>query len=150
MIHTIERDEDDIKALLEAEIEFWHKVENHIMPEVDGSASCKESLSKKYPGGNKEVIALPSESINLLNRLDQLKESEKSIKDQIAEIQNKFCSMLGDYEVGTVGDDENARTVKWQTVAGRITLDTKRLKKEQPDIFAEYSKQGKASRRFSA
>lgn len=149
VMHTIERDEEDIKALLKAEVDFWHKVENHIMPEVDGSTSCKEALSRKYPGGNKETIVLPSDSVKLLNRLDELKESEKSIKGQIAEIQNKFCSMLGDYEIGTVGDDEDARTVKWQTVAGRVTVDTKRLKKEQPDIFAKYSKQGKPTRRFS-
>lgn len=149
VIHTVERDEEDIKLLLKAEINFWHLVENHIMPEVDGSASCKEALARKYQGGNDEVLQLPVESMALAKKLDRLKESEKSIKEQIAEIQNKFCAMLGDYELGTIGDGDDLRKVKWQTVAGRVTIDSKRLRADHPDIFEAYSKQGKPTRRFS-
>ena len=149
VIHTVERDEEDIKLLLKAEINFWHLVENHIMPEVDGSASCKEALARKYQGGNEEVLQLPAESMVLAEKLDRLKESEKSIKEQIAEIQNKFCAMLGDYELGTIEDGDDLRKVKWQTVAGRVTIDSKRLKADHPDIFKAYSKQGKPTRRFS-
>jgi predicted phage-related endonuclease len=40
-------------------------------------------------------------------------------------------------------------TVTWKSTKPRITIDSKRLKKEKPEIWESYSKTGKASRRFS-
>ena len=46
--------------------------------------------------------------------------------------------MLGDAEVGIIGEDK----VTWKIQAGRVTVDSKRLKAEQPAIYESYSKIG--------
>ena len=146
----VERDEEDIAVLEAAEVNFWEKVEKGIMPELDGSDSCTEALREHFKGGMTEPIVLPKESIELLERFDQLKELKSSIEAESKEIQNKLCAMLGDNEVGFAGEGEDARKVTWKTVAGRTSIDTKRLKAELPDVFAKYSKKSADSRRFTA
>ena len=53
-------------------------------------------------------------------------------------------SMLGDAEVGIIGEDK----VTWKIQAGRVTVDSKRLKAEQPAIYESYSKIGNPIRVF--
>ena len=145
----VERDEEGIKALADAEVEFWEKVQKGIMPEMDGSKSCTEALKGRYKGGITEPIILPQKSAKLVKRLDELATLKEEIDTEAQEIKNKLCAMLGDNEIGFTGEGDGARKVSWKTVNGRITLDNKRLKKEMPDVFAKYSKQGTATRRFS-
>ena len=138
----IERNEDDIKALLEAEAEFWRKVEAKEMPDVDGSESCTQALAEKFTGGG-PAITLPSEADKIFTALDSLKESAKSIKSQIDEQENKLRVMLGDAEIGTTAE---GRKVTWKTQAGRTTIDSKKLKAERPDVWEQYSKVGNPMR----
>ena len=147
---VVERNDDDIAALEQAEIAFWDKVQRHIMPEVDGSESSTDSLKKMYKGGNNEPIVLPQESMDLLKRLDELKALKSDIDSQTKDIQNKLCAMLGDNEIGIIGEGDNERKVTWKTVNGRVTIDSKKLKKDLPDVFEKYSKKSADSRRFSA
>jgi putative phage-type endonuclease len=145
----IDRDEDDIAALMEAEIKFWEKVQRQIPPEVDGSDSCTKALQERFSGGQIEPVTLPKEAIALLDRYDELKELEADIKAQKQDIQNHICELLGNNEIGLVGEGENARKVTWKTVAGRTTIDAKKLKAEMPDVFEKYAKKSADSRRFS-
>ena len=147
---VVERNDDDIAALEQAEIAFWDKVQRHIMPEVDGSESSTDSLKKMYKGGNVEPIVLPQESMDLLKRLDELKALKSDIDSQTKDIQNKLCAMLGDNEIGVIGEGDNERKITWKTVNGRVTIDSKKLKKDLPDVFEKYSKKSADSRRFSA
>ena len=147
---VVERNDDDIAALEQAEIAFWDKVQRHIMPEVDGSESSTDSLKKMYKGGQAEPVMLPQESMDLLKRLDELKALKADIDSQTKDIQNKLCAMLGDNEIGIIGEGDNERKVTWKTVNGRVTIDSKKLKKDLPDVFEKYSKKSADSRRFSA
>lgn len=146
----IERDEDDIAMLRDAELNFWDKVLNRIPPDVDGSDSCTKALQERFSGGQVEPVTLPKETMDLLTRLDELKALEGDIKTQKQEVQNRICALLGDNEIGWVGEGENARKVTWKTVAGRVTIDSKKLKEDLPEIYAKYSKKSADSRRFSA
>lgn len=146
----IDRDEDDIAALMEAETKFWERVQDRVPPDVDGSESCTKALQKKFTGGQVEPVILPAETMELLSRLDELKELEADVKTQKQDIQNRICAMLGDNEVGIARDADGERKVTWKTVAGRVTIDSKRLKAEMPEVYKAYSKQGAATRRFTA
>lgn len=147
---VVERNDEDIATLEQAEIAFWDKVQRHIMPEVDGSESSTDSLKKMYKGGQAEPVMLPQESMDLLKRLDELKALKSDIDFQTKDIQNKLCAMLGDNEIGIIGEGDNERKVTWKTVNGRVTIDSKKLKKELPDVFEKYSKKSADIRRFSA
>ncbi len=147
---VVERNDEDIAALEQAEVAFWDKVQRHIMPEVDGSESSTDSLKKMYKGGHADPVILPKESLELLKRFDELKALKADLEAQSKEIQNKLCAMLGDNEIGVICEGDNERKVTWKTVNGRTTIDSKKLKNDLPDIFKKYSKKSADSRRFSA
>lgn len=138
----IPRNEDDISALMEAEKEFWRKVEAREMPDVDGSESCTKALSAKFPGGG-AAIALPPEAEEAIRYLDELKKIQKDMEGQIAFHENTLRVILGNAEAGTTAD---GRRVTWKPQAGRVTIDGKRLKTELPEIYKRYAKQGKGYR----
>lgn len=146
----IERNEDDVNALLDAERTFWDSVQRGAMPVLDGSESCTEALRKRYRGGNMEPVRLPAESVGLLRRWDELRALRREAEREAAEIQNKLCAMMGDNEIGLIGDGEDARRVSWKSIPGRVTVDGKRLKSEMPDVYEKYSKRSDGHRRFTA
>lgn len=141
----IPRNEEDIAALYAAEKEFWEKnVRGGEMPDVDGSDSYTDALRKRFPGGDMEAITLPEAAAGIVTRLDELKETEKNVKEGIKKAQNELCEMLGNCEIGYIGE----RKITWKTQAGRTTIDSKKLKAEMPDVYEKYSKQGNPIRVF--
>lgn len=141
----IPRNEEDITALIEAEKAFWEdNVQGGIMPDVDGSKSCSQALAERFPGGVTDSITLPKEADELLAEIDELNEAADRIKDQIESKKNGIKLMLGDHEIAYAGE----RKVTWKTQAGRVTIDTKRLKDEMPYVYKQYSKQGNPIRVF--
>lgn len=140
----IPRNDDDIKALLEAEAEFWRKVETNEMPDVDGSESCTQALAEKFSGGG-PAIELPSVADESLDKIAELEDIKKRIDEQIEAHKNGLRMMMGDAEAGTTA---SGRRVTWKTQAGRTTIDSKRLKAEKPDVWQQYSKVGNPVRVF--
>lgn len=140
----VERNEDDIKALIDAEKDFWDKVKWIEMPAVDGTESCTKALCERFHGGD-PAIDLPKDAEDIFTRIDELTETEASIKAQIEERKNELRALLGDAEAGVTA---GGRRVTWKTQAGRVTIDGKRLQAERPDIYKEYAKQGKPYRVF--
>lgn len=138
----IERNEDDIKALLEAEAEFWRKVEAKEMPEVDGTADCTKALAERFSGGA-PAIALPGPADEILKELDEAEELGTVIKEKIDACKNALRLMLGDAETGTTA---SGRKVSWKMQAGRQTIDSKRLKADLPDVWQQYVKTGNPTR----
>ena len=141
---VVERSEDDIKALLEAEKAFWNLVETNTMPEVDGFKDCTNAISERFSTGGGPAIELPSEAAEILKNIDEFTQAQNNISEQIELERNKLRAMLGDSEVGTVGE----RKVTWKVYAGKVSVDNKRLQAEMPEVYKEYTKQGKPYRVF--
>jgi putative phage-type endonuclease len=142
----IERDNEDIAALLEMEQDFWQHVTDRTPPAIDGTDSCTNAIREKFKGGNAEPVTLPSTAAALIESYDALKQAEKDAKAQRQKVENELCTMLGDNESGYIGE----RLISWKSHAGRITLDTKQLKSDLPDIYEKYAKEGKPYRTFKA
>ena len=138
----IERNQHDIDILIEAEKDFWNKVQFDIMPEVDGSENCKSALNERFEGGCSEPVELDNEAVYILGRIDELETLKNEVVSEIDEKKNKLRLMLGNNEIGLVGD----RKVTWKTQAGRTTIDSKKLKADLPDVFSKYAKTGNESR----
>ena len=147
---VVEYNEQDAAALLEAEKTFWDYVTREVMPPIDGSESTTASLKERYAGGIMEPMELPNTAAPLLRRWDELKELKAGIDEEVKTIQNELCGMLGDYETGLLGEGDTARKVTWKTIPGRVTIDSKRLKAELPEIYEKYSKKAAPYRRFTA
>lgn len=141
----IPRNEEDIEALRQAEINFWIMVENNTMPTVDGSDNAAEALKARFKGGITDILELDGDCEKKLTRLDQLTTMIKELDTEAKTLKNELCSSLGDYEQGRAGK----YIVKWSTVAGRKSIDSKALQKAEPAIYEKYLKAGKPTRRFA-
>lgn len=127
----IERNEDDIKALIAEEKKFWELVKTNTPPPVDGTISCANALKMKYKGDPESETMLPVEAEELINELDKDAEVEKALKESIQLKKNKLMEMLGDFEVGRIGD----RKVTWKVTKGRESISLSRIKKEDKGSY---------------
>ena len=126
----IKRNEEDIQALIKAESEFWDKVQKKEMPPVDWTVSCADALKEKFHD-NGEEMELPDEAGEILKELDKCQDAEKVLKQEIQLQKNKICAILGDFQVGKIGD----RKVLWKSQNGRESIDLKKLKRAADGMF---------------
>ena len=130
----VERDDELIEQLIDIERDFW---ENHVVPsvppELDGSPASTELVKRMYPRATLPTVDLPSQAKDLIADLESVKEEIKLLEERKNEIENKLKSMLGDHEVGRIGDT----VVTWKNVESK-RIDTKRLKQEKPEIYEQY------------
>lgn len=148
--NRIERNEEDIKTLIQAEKEFWDLVTTKTAPPVDGSLSCAHALASRYANSRDEEIMLPTEAAELIARINGDTEIMTQLKNQIELSQNRLKEMLGEVESGRIG----AHRVTWRTMPGRETCSLSKLKKADEGLYEKLKEHGfitagKPSRRFS-
>lgn len=146
----IERNEEDIQTIVEAEEEFWELVQTKTAPPVDGSLSCSQALAARYAGESDTEIMLPEEADELIARIHEDTKIKKKLDEQIDLNQNRLKEMLGNAEVGRVGSFQ----VTWKATSPRETCSLSKVKKAAPEVYqmlkdSGYISIGKASRRFS-
>jgi len=136
-VFEIERDEEEIKALMQAEKEFWTCVENGEPPMVDGSDSTSETISTIYPESHIRTV-------NLLAYEDSLRQYI-ALGKQIKELKNLQDEMANNIKVfmsdADRGETDNFK-VSW-AASVRSTFDVKKFAAENPEI--DLSKYYKAS-----
>lgn len=128
----IERDEELIQMIFEAEKHFWeYNVQQGNPPELDGSSAAEQYLKEKYDKAEKDKeIILPTDYKSLLEQYEKIKSDEKLVKTAKTEIENKIKAELKDAEIGIV----DSFIVSWKNqVQNRV--DTKTLKEKYPDVY---------------
>ncbi|KHD86422.1 hypothetical protein NG54_03240 [Heyndrickxia ginsengihumi] len=133
----IERDEELISMIFDAEKNFW---ENHVLanvpPALDGSSAAERYLKEKYDRAEKDKeIILPSDFKDYLIEYEKIKQNEKLIKVAKTEIENKIKAELKDAEKGLV----DSFIVSWKNQS-RTSVDSKALKTKFPDIYNQVLK----------
>lgn len=141
----IERDEEIIQMLIEAEEEFWNgHVVPRIPPEFDGSEASEKLLRSLYPEAEPDSeTELPNEADKIIEALQQINTEIDDLTELKKSYENKLKGMLGEFERGIASN----HIVTWKTVTTN-RIDTKRLKTERPDIYEQYLKPS-ISRRFT-
>lgn len=140
----VERDQELIDMLIEAEKNFW---ENHVQanepPEIDGSSAAKDFINSKYAIDDGSEIFLGSDVDVTLEALDAVKAEIKALEVAKTKYENDIKLQMKTAEKAVTKGYE----VKYKTqVANRV--DTKRLKQEQPEIYKQYVKSS-TSRKFT-
>ena len=125
---TIERDEDEINALMAAEADFWELVKTDTPPAVDGTAATSEALKTIYAESDDSVCDLTAFSENLRQYI-ALKQQIKELEAMMDEAANKIKEFMGESGSG----DCDGFKVSWKSQA-RSIFDSKRFAKENPDI----------------
>lgn len=133
---TLERDEDEIAALMEAEEHFWRLVETDTPPEADGMEATSEAIKTIYPESKDSSVDLyiyRSELARYLSLTKQIKELE-GFRDEAA---NTVKAFLGDAERGEC----EGFKASWKTQTRR-TFDSKAFMADNPEMdFSGYYKE---------
>ncbi|HHU93672.1 MAG TPA: endonuclease [Alcaligenaceae bacterium] len=145
-IHRIERDEALITKLIELEAKFWHYVQTDTPPPADGSDSAAKALQTLYPqddsteldySQDSQMSALFGDLVAVRHQTDQLKQREEQLKQQIQAVMGEASKAL--FETGSA---------TWKRSKDSITLDTKRLLADHPELLQQYQLTRAGSRRF--
>jgi putative phage-type endonuclease len=139
--YEINRNEEEIQALVEAEQDFWNCVESGKAPEVDASESTKDTLNLRWQSQDKECI-LGHEAEDSVKELLSIKKRIKALKELQTAYENVIKSEMEEAEYAEV---ENA-TIKWKTSKSE-SFDKTTFKKENPELYKKYLKET-TSRKF--
>ena len=132
--HKIERDEEMIGKIITMEKYFW---ETHVVggvePVPDGSEATTNYFNTKFSNSNGETIELPDEALSICDEYEKISRQLKELETARNAAANQLKSYLKEAEAGIIGE----RKITWKSVS-KSTVDAKRLKAEQPDIYASY------------
>lgn len=129
-IFTIERDEDEIKALMDAEAEFWYGfVMTQTPPEADGSGPTTEAIKQVFPAAEEGEEADLSAAEDFIRNYLDLGEQIKAIEQERERQANLIKAALGSAELGMTARYK----VSWKN-SSRNSFNTKLFQKENPDI----------------
>lgn len=144
MWHFIKRDDEMIDMLIRLEQNFWEHVQSNTPPPIDGSEASSLLLNKLYPNCKPDSkVILPDEALDLIMEYEEYQEKEKHASEQKEKACNKLKAMLGENETGII---EN-KIVTWKNIVSE-RIDSKKLKKDNPDIYLKYIQQS-GYRRFA-
>ena len=134
-IFELERDEEDIQALMETEKQFWNSyVVTGIQPPVDDSEATANTLSEMFPHDDGSEVILDVDE-ELLARRKVLKDSEKTIRDELIGIDNEIKAKIGSASTAVCGAYKIS--FKEQSTSG---IDRKRIAEDFPTLdFKNYA-----------
>ena len=139
-IYALERDEDEIAALMQAEKEFWTEyVEKNVPPAPDGSDSTADTISALYPDSDGSECDLTAYEQWLEERmiLDHQINDLKKLKE---EADNR----VKDYMMASERGESPHYKVTWKEQT-RSTFDHKAFHADHPEIdLDEYYKATKS------
>ena len=130
-IFEIERDEDEISALMEAEKNFSEYMVGDNPPPIDGSESTREALNAQIDNSaveEPEPVDL-SDKKQTLETLFEIENTISQLEEQRDSIKNQLIQAIGDSWRGLVDGYE----VTYKP-SSRKTFDWKKLAKEKPQM----------------
>lgn len=141
--YRIERDEQVIADLIRIEKEFWREhVMKRVMPDPDGSKTADAAIAERFKISRDITIPLSGFDARLKRR-EELLSVMGNMEAEKRQIDQELKLYLGDAEMA---ENEHYR-VSWKNVS-RSSLDERRLKEEQPEVYEKY-RRVTTSRRFT-
>ena len=132
---TIYRDDSLIEELTAREKEFWEEcVLTGTEPVVDDSEATREYLNEKYSDSVADTIQLEADMKKVIAQYQDVDSKVKELEKQKTGLANRIKAVMGEYETGEL----DGIVVSWKKIS-RESVDSRRLRKEKPEIFAEYS-----------
>lgn len=143
--YVIERNDEVQELLMEEEQRFWNSVINRVPP----PATTVEEVQRKFKmsiAGKSAVVG----DVTVLEAVQQLREisvQRKALDDAETKAKVAVLEAIGDAE--QLVDADGRVLATWKASKSRDYLDLDRIRKEIPDIYAQYLKPpGDPVRRF--
>lgn len=141
-VFELERDEEEVKALMDAEREFWN---TYVLPKktppVDGHSATSEAIKKIFSEEAGDSIDL-SGFLDVFQQRKAVNEQIKNLKTELDGLDNRLKVAMGSMAKGTCG----RFSVSWklQNTSG---LDREKIKADFPEIdFSKYASQSRVFR----
>ena len=141
-VFELDRDEEEIKALMDAEREFWN---TYVLPKktppVDGHSATSEAIKKIFSEEAGDSIDL-SGFLDVFQQRKAVNEQIKNLKTELDGLDNRVKVAMGSMAKGTCG----RFSVSWklQNTSG---LDRDKIKADFPEIdFSKYASQSRVFR----
>lgn len=133
---TLERDEAEIAALMDAERSFWNCVCSMTPPAVVGASDEAETITALYPVASDETVSLDAYQ-NELRRWSALNAQIKELKQMQDEVANSIRAFMGEAAKGAT----DGFKVSWANASKR-TFDEKAYIADHPnEDFSKYYKE---------
>lgn len=140
----VQRDEELIEVIIEAEKEFWKMVQDKTPPALDGSSAAEKYLKERYKEAEEDKsIELGFEYKDKIKTYLDMKVQLKNFETQVKELENQIKFEIGNAEYAHAP----GYSLSWKNVSS-TKVDSKKLKSEYPEIYDKVIKENK-SRRFS-
>lgn len=131
----IERDEDEIEALMAAECTIASHIEFDTPPEVDGSKSTEDAIKSIYEDSNDSEVSLATFGTDLASYL-AIGKQVKELTEMQTEIANRIKSFMGNS-----GRGFSDKYKVCYTTSERNSFDSKAFMKDHPTMdFSKYQK----------
>jgi len=136
VVRHVDRDEDFINEASEVCANFWHEhVTPKTAPDNTGSDKCVEILKKINPPTIVEATEL-DDSKDLLDLWLEYSTHEKEFKALKKKVEAQLLEKVGSHQKATLA----GKSVATYKETSRTTVDSKKLKADYPDVYAEVSK----------
>jgi len=141
-VFTLHRDEGLEKKIVDYARDWYEKyITAMTPPEVDSSKGCSIALGQH----------LKQASIDLLDPTDE----DRALANDLFDIRRQISELEADKRMKEnllkerIGENKGVMGVcTWAETKPRVTVDSKRLKDEHPEIYEQCSKVGQAGRQF--
>ena len=144
VIHKITTDPEILDNLIAKEEHFWkYNVMPEIPPAPTGSEGDTQQINKMYADADKDKTADLNPVRSLLDKRQKLSDQIEQLEQEKTAIEQQVKLQMQDAAYGTAPGYK----VSWVSSESK-RVDSQRLRKEQPDIFNQYSK-NVSSRRFT-
>ena len=128
LVFEVERDEDEIAALMKAEEEFWQLVKNQTPPPADGSEATTETIKTIYSESGEGECSL----FGFDAEINQYIELGKRIKE-LTELQSEYANRIKSFMGEAARGESQKYKVSWASGL-RSTFDSKRFALEHPEL----------------
>ena len=140
-----ERNEHAIERMLSKARTFWNEyVVTREPPPVTGKKADVEAVKTVLARSKPIEVALPKELLADLDTYMTLKGVVAESEERLAEVTNRIKLAMGEGEAAQLGPYR----VSWKSQSPKLVLESARLKAEQPDVWAKYTKEAQVSRPF--
>jgi putative phage-type endonuclease len=140
---AVERDEHYISWLIEEERKFWALVTSRTPPEPTPEEALRQ-LQLDYPA-SKSGLAINLDGVNA-ERLLVVKRTLEGLEAEEERLRVELLQEMQDAELGLYKGTEGIVKVTWRVADGRVSFDSDRFKKEHPELWPQYQRQGESKR----
>lgn len=145
-VRDVERSDSAIGFMLALMDEFMGYVTRDEPPPPDASESSRDALLAMYPEHAADrAVRLTREQMATVAELRSRRAQLAAIKEQTDGLENQLRAWMGDAELAISPHDEQVAT--WRTYTER-RMDAARLKRERPEVAAEFTEENRR-RRFT-